>query len=117
MAFEYHSIVDRNSAISFAMQNMKEDDILLIAGKGHETYQEIAGKKIPFDDVQVVVNEYKKIQQKRYIEEFRYDDFTDRELAEGCQVLSNIGHQRFDLNRYENHPRRCVVCRLGWRSI
>ena len=65
MAIEYHSIVDRNAAISFAMKNMKEDDILLIAGKGHETYQEIAGKKIPFDDVQVVVNEYKKIQQEK----------------------------------------------------
>ena len=65
MAIEYHSIVDRNAAISFAMKNMKEDDILLIAGKGHETYQEVAGKKIPFDDVQVVVNEYKKIQQEK----------------------------------------------------
>ena len=63
--FEYHSILDRKSAISFAMQNMRDDDILLVAGKGHETYQEIAGKKIPFDDVEVVVNEYQKIQQKK----------------------------------------------------
>ena len=65
VAFEYYSILDRKSAISFAMQSMKNDDILLIAGKGHETYQEIAGKKIPFDDVEIVLSEYKKIQQKK----------------------------------------------------
>ena len=62
--FEYHSILDRKSAISFAIQSMKTDDILLIAGKGHETYQEIAGQKIPFDDVGVVVSEYERIQQQ-----------------------------------------------------
>jgi len=32
----------------------KENDIILIAGKGHETYQEIKGVKHPFDDREVV---------------------------------------------------------------
>ena len=32
----------------------KEKDIMLIAGKGHETYQEIKGVKYPFDDREVV---------------------------------------------------------------
>ena len=32
---------------------MKKEDILLIAGKGHEKFQEIQGKVIPFDDLKV----------------------------------------------------------------
>ena len=51
---DFHTILDRRKAISFAMKSMKENDILLIAGKGHETYQEIRGHKYPFDDVTVV---------------------------------------------------------------
>ena len=49
-----HAILDRRSAISFAIESMQPDDIVLIAGKGHETYQEVLGQKYPFDDVLVV---------------------------------------------------------------
>ena len=44
------NIGDRKKAIFAAIKSMKEKDILLIAGKGHEKYQEIKGKKIPFSD-------------------------------------------------------------------
>ncbi len=44
---------DRAAAIAGAIGEAGPDDIVLIAGKGHETYQEIAGKKYPFDDTQV----------------------------------------------------------------
>ncbi|HEY1046592.1 MAG TPA: UDP-N-acetylmuramoyl-L-alanyl-D-glutamate--2,6-diaminopimelate ligase [Bacteroidia bacterium] len=43
-------IKDRKEAIRAAVMLCKPKDILLIAGKGHETYQEIAGVKHPFDD-------------------------------------------------------------------
>ncbi|MEO7988183.1 MAG: UDP-N-acetylmuramoyl-L-alanyl-D-glutamate--2,6-diaminopimelate ligase [Chryseolinea sp.] len=46
-------IADREEAIKTACMMAKERDIILIAGKGHETYQEIKGVKHPFDDREV----------------------------------------------------------------
>lgn len=46
-------LVDRKEAIAYALKIAKEGDIVLIAGKGHETYQEINGEKFLFDDRQV----------------------------------------------------------------
>ncbi len=43
---------DRAKAISVGIFSAKPGDIVLIAGKGHEDYQEIAGKKLPFSDVE-----------------------------------------------------------------
>ncbi len=48
------SIEDRKQAIKTACQLAKPNDIILIAGKGHETYQEIQGVKYDFDDMQIV---------------------------------------------------------------
>ncbi|MBS1973848.1 MAG: UDP-N-acetylmuramoyl-L-alanyl-D-glutamate--2,6-diaminopimelate ligase, partial [Bacteroidetes bacterium] len=48
------SIVDRKEAIKTAINFSKRDDIVLIAGKGHEKYQEIRGVKYPFDDKEVL---------------------------------------------------------------
>ena len=45
---------DRRRAISLALDAAKEGDCLIIAGKGHETYQEFADTIVPFDDRQVV---------------------------------------------------------------
>lgn len=45
---------DREEAIKTACMMAKERDIVLVAGKGHETYQEIKGVKYPFDDREVV---------------------------------------------------------------
>jgi UDP-N-acetylmuramoyl-L-alanyl-D-glutamate--2,6-diaminopimelate ligase len=47
-------IADREEAIKTACMMAKEKDIVLVAGKGHETYQEIKGVKYPFDDREVV---------------------------------------------------------------
>ncbi len=44
------SIVDRKEAIKTAISLAKPEDIVLVAGKGHEKYQEINGVKLPFDD-------------------------------------------------------------------
>lgn len=47
------SITDRKQAIKTACQMATENDIILIAGKGHETYQEIKGKRTDFDDYKI----------------------------------------------------------------
>ncbi|MCW8980498.1 UDP-N-acetylmuramoyl-L-alanyl-D-glutamate--2,6-diaminopimelate ligase [Altibacter sp.] len=48
------SITDRKQAIRTACQLANQGDIILIAGKGHETYQEIKGERFDFDDFKVV---------------------------------------------------------------
>lgn len=48
------SISDRKQAIKTACQLARPNDIILIAGKGHETYQEIQGIRYDFDDMQIV---------------------------------------------------------------
>ncbi len=48
------SIADRKEAIKTAVGFAQQEDIILIAGKGHEKYQEIKGVKHPFDDKQVL---------------------------------------------------------------
>ena len=50
---EVLTIVDRRDAIARAVENAASGDVVLIAGKGHEKYQEIKGRVLPFDDVAV----------------------------------------------------------------
>ena len=57
------SIVDRNQAIKTACQLANANDIILIAGKGHETYQEINGVKTNFDDYKKVEEFLKQLQK------------------------------------------------------
>jgi UDP-N-acetylmuramoyl-L-alanyl-D-glutamate--2,6-diaminopimelate ligase len=51
---KFVSIADRKEAIKTAVNFSQKEDILLIAGKGHEKYQEIKGVKYPFDDKAVL---------------------------------------------------------------
>lgn len=51
---KYISIVDRKEAIKAAISFADPEDIILVAGKGHEKYQEIKGVKTHFDDKEVV---------------------------------------------------------------
>ncbi len=57
------SITDREQAIKTACSLAQPNDIILIAGKGHETYQEIKGVKHPFDDMKVVTNIFEKLEK------------------------------------------------------
>lgn len=50
---KYLSITDRKQAIRTAIKMAAPKDIILIAGKGHENYQEINGKHFPFDDMKI----------------------------------------------------------------
>jgi len=54
------TISDRREAIRAACHLAQEGDIILVAGKGHETYQEIMGVKHPFDDREVLKETFKE---------------------------------------------------------
>ena len=53
---KYEVIVDRTEAIEKAIKMANKKDIIILAGKGHEPYQEISGVKHPFDE-RIIVNE------------------------------------------------------------
>ena len=53
---DYIVIENRRNAIRYALEHAKKDDVILLAGKGHEDYQEIEGVKHPFDE-KVIVEE------------------------------------------------------------
>ena len=53
---KYEVIVDRTEAIKKAIQLATKRDIIVLAGKGHEPYQEINGEKYPFDE-RIIVND------------------------------------------------------------
>ena len=47
---QYVTITDRKAAIAYAISHGEPGDIVVLAGKGHEDYQEIEGKKYPMDE-------------------------------------------------------------------
>jgi len=55
------TIHDRKEAIRTAVSLAEKGDIILIAGKGHEKYQEIKGVKYPFDDKEVLLDVFKQM--------------------------------------------------------
>jgi len=65
MSRESHEVIaDRTKAIQSAINLARQNDTVLIAGKGHEDYQEIRGVKHPFSDVLVAEQALKVIQEK-----------------------------------------------------
>ena len=48
------SIADRKEAIKTAVSLAQPGDIILVAGKGHEKYQEVKGVRTPFDDKKIL---------------------------------------------------------------
>lgn len=57
---EYIVIPDRAKAISFAVKKAQKGDILILAGKGHEQYMKICGKKVPFSEREEVLKALKE---------------------------------------------------------
>ncbi len=51
---KYIKITDRRQAIKYALENAQDEDVIILAGKGHETYQQFADKTIHFDEREVV---------------------------------------------------------------
>lgn len=60
---KYITLVDRKQAIEEAVRMAKPEDIILVAGKGHEKYQDINGVKHPFDDKAVLQKAFNTITQ------------------------------------------------------
>lgn len=57
---DYIKIIDRKEAIAYAIHNGRPGDVIVLAGKGHEDYQEICGVKYPMDErvlIQEILNE------------------------------------------------------------
>lgn len=52
----YEIIIDRRKAIKHALLLAQPGDCILLIGKGHETYEDIGGKKTPFDEKQIVLD-------------------------------------------------------------
>ena len=59
---KYIEIPDRREAIRWCLENAQEGDIVVLAGKGHEDYQEIQGLKHPFDERVVVAELLKEME-------------------------------------------------------
>ncbi len=55
------SITDRREAIRTALMLAKSGDVVLVAGKGHENYQEVKGVKHHFDDRETVLEIFKSL--------------------------------------------------------
>ena len=56
---KYITIIDRREAIKYVIENGEEGDVIVLAGKGHEDYQEIEGVKYTMDE-RVIIEEIKK---------------------------------------------------------
>ena len=59
-AKNYKIVENRQEAIHYAMDIAEKDDIIVLAGKGHETYQEIMGVKHHLDEREVVAEYLRK---------------------------------------------------------
>ena len=57
----YTAIPDREEAVRFAVRTAREGDIVLFAGKGHENYQIVDGKKVPFSEKMILLDEAEKL--------------------------------------------------------
>ena len=66
---KYHAVVDRAEAIQAAVDFARPGDLVLIAGKGHETYQEFATETLDFDD---------RLVAKRVLKDVRVGDLKER---------------------------------------
>jgi UDP-N-acetylmuramoyl-L-alanyl-D-glutamate--2,6-diaminopimelate ligase len=64
-ATHHHVIEDRTKAIQAALQIGQDGDVVVIAGKGHEAYQIIGNRRLPFDDRQVASNALQALGYKR----------------------------------------------------
>jgi len=58
---EYVAIPDRREAIRYALSHAQPGDCIVIAGKGHEDYQEIRGVKYHMDDREMIIEEAKAL--------------------------------------------------------
>ena len=61
---EYVEIIDRKEAIKYAISHGQKGDVIVLAGKGHEDYQEIEGKKYPMDERVLIAEVLEELSQE-----------------------------------------------------
>lgn len=61
---EYVTIIDRKEAIRYCIENAREGDVIVLAGKGHEDYQEIKGKKYHMDERELIAQVLEELNGK-----------------------------------------------------
>lgn len=62
---KYMEIIDRREAIAYVIEHGEPGDVIVLAGKGHEDYQEIKGKKYPMDERDIIADVLAKGTAKR----------------------------------------------------
>lgn len=60
---KYKEIPDRREAVEYAVRNARNGDIVLFAGKGHEDYQLVKGKKMPFNEREIILETARQIKE------------------------------------------------------
>ena len=68
---KYKIVQNRKKAIEHALRYARKNDIVVIAGKGHETYQEIKGEKQHFDDREVAAAVLKRLPETK-VDTYKY---------------------------------------------
>ena len=95
----YIVVEDRKSAIRYAMDIAEKDDIIVLAGKGHETYQDIGGVKLHLDEREEVAAHLAACKQKTVTEQYRVPTGTKVELrnrngkidaSSGCPLVRRL---------------------------
>jgi len=62
---DYICIEDRTDAIEYAMSNAKKSDLIILAGKGHETYLDKMGSKTHYDEREIVIKVLEKLRSEK----------------------------------------------------
>ena len=105
----YRMIQDREEAVLFAVEMARQGDILLIAGKGHENYQEIQGVRYPMDDRELVRKAVRLAAQKRQKKEqhknrFQYGELYQRNFYREVMEKNRVHYEYYHLGMTENVP-------------
>ena len=64
---EYKIIIERDEAIYYAIDNCKSKDVILLAGKSTEPYQDMGTEKVPYDETMIAKRAIKEVEKKRGI--------------------------------------------------
>lgn len=64
---DFYTICDRRKAIEYCIRNAGAGDVIVLAGKGHEIYQEIRGKKYEMDERKIIREIYDKLRKEKMI--------------------------------------------------
>ena len=62
----YVILADRRQALEWTIRQAQKGDIIAVCGKGHETYQMIADRRIPFDDKEIITEIIRRQNERIY---------------------------------------------------